>query len=83
MTNTHSEERFICLCCGIEDLLFAVHTQKPICGKLGISEDFFFALSRREDLFYFCFMLSLFKSLINIITSVTHVFSFFGLRLYI
>ena len=22
-----SEEKFICLCCGIEDLLFAVHTQ--------------------------------------------------------
>ena len=23
----HSEEKFICLCCGIEDLLFAVHTK--------------------------------------------------------
>ena len=22
-----SEEKFICLCCGIEDLLFAVHTE--------------------------------------------------------
>ena len=22
-----NEEKFICLCCGIEDLLFAVHTQ--------------------------------------------------------
>ena len=33
-----NEVKFICLCCGIEDLLFAVHTQQPICGKLGIYE---------------------------------------------
>ena len=28
-SNQHlrNEEKFICLCCGIEDLLFAVHTQ--------------------------------------------------------
>ena len=33
-----NEEKFVCLCCGIEDLIFAVHTQQPICEKLGIYE---------------------------------------------
>ena len=41
-----SDEKFIHLCCGMENLLFAVHTQQPICGKLEIYEvkAFFFAL---------------------------------------
>ena len=62
-------EKFIRLCCGIEDFLFAVYTQQPICENLGLYEmkTLFFALridfgeirniGRREDRFLFYFLL--------------------------